>query len=378
MSTSRLVSAFILGALVLAGAPQEAGAQGSSLTCASCLVVDETGATLWARDAGIPRPVASATKMVTALVTVESASLDEKVRVSSAAAATPGGKLSLEGGEVLSVRDLLAALLLNSSNDAGVVLAEHVGGGVETFVRRMNLLADRLGADTARFANPHGLDAVGHEASAKDLALIGAAVLEEPVLAELVATREMTIETSARSAELENTNLLLGDYVGAIGIKTGFTAGAGNVLVAAAEREGRTLIAVAMNSDDAFADATALLDIGFAAIARTVLVRRDLQVGEVISAGGTSVPVVSGGRFRGPHVADAISTVFEPRSGVSLPVAAHQVVGEIKVYKDGALVGTLPAVAGAAVPASQPGWIESGLLALMSLAGEVHSAIGLR
>ena len=332
---------------------------------------------MWARDSRVARPIASATKMVTALVTVESASLDEKVRVSPGAAATPGGKLSLIAGEVLTVRELLAALLLNSSNDAGVVLAEHVSGGVESFVGRMNLLAERIGAETTRFANPHGLDAVGHESSAQDLAVIGAEVLREPVLAQLVRTQEMTIVTSARSAKLENTNLLLGDYVGAIGIKTGFTAGAGNVLVAAAEREGRTLIAVAMNSDDAFADTAALLDRGFAAIARTVLVQRDLQIGEVISASGTAVPVVSGDRFRGPQVPTAISTVFVPRAGVSLPVTQRQIVGDLEVYEGSALVGTVPAVAGAAVPASEPGWVETGLLALMSLAGEVHSAVGL-
>lgn len=315
--------------------------------------------------------------MVTALVTIQGATLEDEVRVSPEAAATPGGKLSLLAGERLTVRELLAALLLNSSNDAAVVLAEHVAGDIGAFVRRMNLLAERLGAETARFANPHGLDAAGHQASARDLVVIGASVLDQPLLASLVGTQRMTIESSVRSAQLENTNLLLGDYVGAIGVKTGFTAGAGNVLVAAAERDGRTLIAVAMNSDDAFQDAAGLLDRGFTELARTVLVARDAPVSEIITADGRSVRVVSGGRFRGPYLASAISTEFVPLDDVSLPLSARQVVGEVQVYEGGVPVGSIPAVAAAATHAPDPGWIESGLLALMSLAGEVHSVLGL-
>lgn len=378
MSISRLISIVFVTAYLVLGVSSPVGAQRSSPTCASCLVVDETGRALWSRRPDVPLPMASATKMVTALVTIESATLEDQVRVSPEAAATPGGKLSLVAGESLTVRELLAALLLNSSNDAAVVLAQHVSGDSDAFVRRMNQLADRLGAESAHFANPHGLDAEGHEASARDLATIGASVLEQPVLAEIVATQEMVIESSVRSAKLENTNLLLRDYDGAIGIKTGFTAGAGNVLVAAAERDGRTLIAVAMNSDDAFQDAAGLLDRGFTVLARTVLVARDTPISEIITADGRSVSVLAGGRFRGSYLASGISTEFIAARGVSLPLSYRQVVGEVQVYERGVPVGSVPAVAAAAADAQDPGWVESSLLALLSLAGEVHSAMGFR
>lgn len=363
----------LLCASLIAPLPAEAKPR-LVVTCASCLVVDEAGKALWARRSGAQAPIASATKMVTALVTIDGATLEQKVRVSPGAAATPGGKLSLIAGEVLTVHELLAALLLNSSNDAAVVLAEHVAGSEASFVERMNETVRTLGAHATDFINPHGLDSPGHVSSAEDLALIGAALLRSEVLAELVATEELTIESSVRTARLENTNLLLGDYVGAIGIKTGFTAGAGNVLVAAAEREGRRLIAVAMHSDDAFADAAALLDIGFARLSRAVLVDAGMAITEMVSGSGAVVQIQSGARWRGSQLPETISTVFAANPHLSLPVEAGATVGEIRIVESGRAVGSVPAVASASVRASEQGWLERGLLSLLGLAGRVQSA----
>ena len=354
-----------------------AGSQTIQPTCTSCLVVDESGRALWSRDASAPLPMASTTKLATALVTVERASLNEEVRVSATAAATPGGKLSLIAGESFSVEELLGALLLNSSNDAAVALAEHVGGSEPAFVQAMNDLASDLGAADTAFANSHGLDAEGHVSSARDLALLGARVLQEPALAELVGREEMTISSDARLARLENTNLLLGDYVGAIGIKTGFTAGAGNVLVAAAEREGRTLIAVAMHSVDAFADAASLLDRGFAELERTILVSRDLPIAEVLTGEGSSVQVVTGSRYRGSEMKDEISVSFSAEPGLTLPLAAGDVVGEVEVRRGADLLESLPAVASESLALDTDGLLERGLLGLLGLAGQLQTAMGL-
>lgn len=348
-----------------------------SLTCRACLVVDESGRALWSRAASTPAPMASTTKMATALVAVARLDLDVELRVSASAAATPGGKLSLIAGETFSVRELLAALLLNSSNDAAVALAEQAGPEAH-FPNVMNELAADLGARDTNFVNAHGLDAVGHESTARDLAILGMAVLREPTLAELVRTREMTIASDMRRAKLENTNLLLGDYVGAIGVKTGFTAEAGNVLVSAAEREGRTLIAVAMHSVDAFADAALLLDRGWAELERTVLVPRDAPVAELLAGEGSTVQVLTGARYTGSESRDGISVTFVSDPGLALPVAAGDVVGEVEVRNEGELLDSLPATAQESLSLPDQGMVERGLLGLMGLAGKLHGVLGLR
>ena len=140
-----------------------------------------------------------------------------------------------------------------------------------------------MGAADTHFTTPHGLDAADHYSTASDLALIGADLLEDPVLAEIVATRERDDRgLASERSQLENTNLLLETYPGAIGIKTGFTAGAGNVLVSAAEKKGRRLIAVAMGSADSFEDSRLLLDYGFAVLRRGIVLRAGTPVGGVV------------------------------------------------------------------------------------------------
>lgn len=320
--------------------------------------------------------MASTTKMITALVVRESASLEDKVRVSPYAAGIPGGRLGLLAGEVFTVEDLLAALLLSSSNDAAVALAEHVSGDERTFVRRMNRMAASLGASDTNLANAHGLDAPGHVSSALDLALIGRRLLEDPVLKAIVGERKVTISSDQRDATIENTNLLLGNYVGAVGIKTGFTQGAGNVLVAAAEREGRSLIAVAMGSDDSFADATVLLERGFAEIERTILLRREIPIAEMISGTGESVMILTGGSLRGSEPVSLVTSTFVPLPGIDLPLTEGEVVGVVSVAATGAEIGTVPAVAGATVSPRDPGWVATALSGLLSIGGRLESAVG--
>jgi D-alanyl-D-alanine carboxypeptidase (penicillin-binding protein 5/6) len=358
------------------GVPPGLAQERSPLTCVSCLVVDEQGRELWRSGSRSPAPMASTTKMLVALLTVRMATLEDEVRVSEEAAATPGGKLSLIAGERLSVEELLQALLLNSSNDAAVALAEHVSGSSEAFVRDMNLLARRLGAGDTAVVNPHGLDAPGHVSTARDLALLGRVLLEDEVLAEIVAMRAATIASDQRTAVLENTNILLGDYVGAVGIKTGFTALAGNVLVAAARRDDRMVVAVAMNSDDAFADTTWLLDRGFKELARTILVREGDIVNEIVSGGGAAVSVSTGDLYRGSELPDSISTSLVLDETLRAPLVAGDIVGEVAIAKDGAPIASVRAVVDDPLPADEIGWIERGLLSVLSAAGRLQTALG--
>lgn len=221
-----------------------------------------SGVVLAEANADEERAMASVTKLMTALVVRDHTSLDERVRVSATAADVGEAEVGLAEGEVWSVHDLLAAVLVRSGNDAAFALAEHVGGDIEGFSALMNAKAAELGLEHSHFVNPHGLDNDGHYTSAADLTVMAAAVLEDDVLSQLTRTRLIRFKPAptgeARIAA--NTNRLLGRYPDVVGMKTGFTGKAGRVLVSVLEIQGHTLVAVVMGSEDHFADTSALYD----------------------------------------------------------------------------------------------------------------------
>lgn len=235
------------------------------LTAPSWVLYDATGDVVLAeRDADDPRPMASVTKVMTALVVRQHASLDDSVRISETAAGVGESEVGLVPGERWSVRDLMYALLVRSGNDAAVALAEHVGGSVEGFAAMMNEKVAELGLTNSAFVNPHGLDAEGHYSSARDLAVMAKILLEDEVLAEMVRTRLVVFKPAPDGSArvVGNTNHLLGDYPNIAGVKTGFTGRAGKVLISALQTPERLLIAVVMGSEDHFADSRELLDYG--------------------------------------------------------------------------------------------------------------------
>lgn len=235
------------------------------ISAAAWLLYDaDTGVTIAEHNAHEPRPMASVTKMMTSLVVVENAALDETVRVSARAEAVGEAEIGLFVGELWTVADLLAAVMVRSGNDAAMALAEHVGGTVEGFADMMNAKAESLGLEASSFANPHGLDDPDHFTTASDLRIMAEAVLRHPYLSRLVRTLQVEFKPNPKGvARIANTtNKLLGVYPGVIGVKTGFTSKAGRVLVSAHDHNGRTLIAVVMGSDDHFADTRELLDFG--------------------------------------------------------------------------------------------------------------------
>lgn len=365
------------------GATFRPARSGPAVSCESCIVVDDLGRVLWARSPRTQLPNASTTKMVTALVTVARADLDDTATVSSAAGSVGGGGLDLQPGDSLTVHDLLVAMLLSSSNEAAATLAEHVGGTQEAFVERMNAFARRLGARDTSFVNPHGLDASGHYSSARDLARIGAAVLEDPVLAPIVGSATATVSTPRGPVTESNRNVLLESYRGAIGIKTGRTLGAGNVLVAAARRGRRTLIAVAMRSSDAAADASALLDEGFRIARRldrpraTPLLEEGTAVGTVVFDPGGSSAVVA---------AESVTLDLPPNTPrveyefvaapVSLPLDPGNPVGHLELVAGAETLATVPVIVADAVGKSPPPAVPNflgGVISVVAKAVEVVS-----
>jgi len=370
LSISRLALA-----LVVIAAP--ASAASPDVGCARCIVVDDEENVLWSRNPRDRYPNASTTKMVTALLVSRATDPSDLVTVSTTAGSIGGGGLDLSPGETYTVDALMYALLLDSSNEAAQALAEHVAGSGAVFVKKMNDYVAGIGATRTRFSNPHGLDAEGHYSSARDLATIAARVLADPYLARIVRTRRATIATPGGRTTLDNRNLLLETYPGAIGVKTGRTLGAGNVLVAAARRNGRTVVAVAMNSYDSFADSAALLDYGFAELRRLsrrgTLVEEGETIGELVFDSG-STPVIAGSSLEGllPSRPGTIrfTIVAAPAGGGA--VTAGGVVGTARVETDRGVAGTIPIIAVGSVPdQDEDPWWAAPLVGLVSLVGGV-------
>jgi D-alanyl-D-alanine carboxypeptidase (penicillin-binding protein 5/6) len=360
-------------AVAVAHATHEAGPSPPEVTCASCIVVDDGGNVLFSRRPHDRRANASTTKMATALVAIESADRAEEVRVSPAAASIGRGGVDLQAGDRFSVKELLHALLMSSSNDSAVALADHVAGSEQAFVGQMNDLVRSLGARDTKFVTAHGLDMSGHYSTARDLATIGAELLERPLLARIVATSRTVMEGPTGREVVENRNLLLETYEGAIGIKTGFTSQAGNVLVAAARRRHRTVIAVAMGSVDATADAAELLDYGFARLARTVLVDAGEPIGALVWPSGRATPVVASSTVRG--LADKTRVHLSFRSGHPPATSAGDPVGTIVVRAGTHTLGTVDALAADSVAPERASWLARALAAIVRVGAAVSGRL---
>jgi serine-type D-Ala-D-Ala carboxypeptidase (penicillin-binding protein 5/6) len=246
---------------------------------AAVLADESTGQVLFERNATAARAMASTTKVMTALLTLER--LDERRVVVIGAGPPRVGEesLRLHKGERLTVRQLLLGLLVKSANDAGAALAEAVDGSEAAFVRRMNRKAAALRLAATHYVTPYGLDRPGHQTSARDLGRLWEVAMRRADFRSLVATRAARIPGGPLSLRrFVTTNQLLGSYRWTVGGKTGFTNRAGRCLVASASRGGRRLVAVALGSPDAFADVQALFEYGFSKFVRARLAQRGQPV----------------------------------------------------------------------------------------------------
>ena len=217
-------------------------------------------------DADTRRPMASTTKIMTALVVLERLSLEEIVTVPVEAVGTEGSSIYLFEGEQIAVRTLLYGLMLSSANDAAATLAIHTAGSIEGFADLMNQKAVALGLENTHFCNPHGLQHPEHYTTARDLARLTAAALENSTFAQIVSTPRYSAPQTGTDAHrlFVNHNKLLRTFDGAVGVKTGFTKNSGRCLVSAATRDGLTLIAVTLHDPNDWRDHASLLEWGFA------------------------------------------------------------------------------------------------------------------
>lgn len=233
---------------------------------------------LYAKNERVRMGMASTTKIMTALVVSESLPRDKMISIPKEAVNIEGSSVYLCEGELLSVEQLLCALMLASANDAAVALAIAVSGSIEAFADKMNERAAALGLCDTHFTNPHGLYDEDHYTTAYDLALIARAALQNEAVRRIACMKNAEIPQGVSADEpqglsvryLKNHNKMLHLYDGAIGLKTGFTKKTGRCLVSAAERDGLCLIAVTLGAPDDWNDHTRMLDHGFSQYERVI------------------------------------------------------------------------------------------------------------
>ena len=241
-----------------------------------------TGRVIYEKAADSRSLIASTTKIMTALVVCEQCNVLDRVRIQKEAVGVEGSSMYLKEGEILTVQELLYGMMLHSGNDAAVALAIYCGGTVEGFAELMNDKARVLGLNNSHFVNPHGLDAPEHYSTAKDLAVLSAYAMNNPIFAKTVSTK--TVNAGNRS--LRNHNKLLWQVDGADGVKTGYTKAAGRILVSSATRQGRRLIAVTINDGNDWVDHKQLLDKGFSEYSQCTIVQKGQCLGSVAVLSG--------------------------------------------------------------------------------------------
>ena len=326
------------------------------------LMDGKTGRVLWGKNAYTPLPMASTTKIMTAIITLENGRLDDIVKVSKRAAAAPEVKMFLHAGEEIKLEYLLYALMLQSSNDAAVAIAEHIGGSVEAFCKQMTEKAAALGAKDTLFETPSGLDTANHHSTAYDMALIARYAMENEKFVEIINTQNISATSSRRTYSIINKNRLLHEFPGANGIKTGFTGKAGQCFVGAAKRGDMQLISVVLASgwgsagkEQKWKDTKALLNHGFNHYGYEHIVIKDVKAGEfmVDRSKTTRMGVHFGDSYMVPlNKAERESIYIEidmPKM-IRAPITKGQTIGMAKVFISGKLFEEVAILADADAP----------------------------
>lgn len=318
----------------------------SDSALASVLLDAESGRVIYGKNRDTRLPMASTTKIMTAVLCIELCELSSVFTVPEEAVDLEGSSVYLYKGERITVIDLLYCLLLESGNDAAAAIAIAVSGSVDEFVRLMNQKAAELGLKNTHFTNPHGLPDSEHYTTAYDLAILSAYAMRNPLFRSITSTRKMTVSDGNRL--LVNHNKLLFTYAGMTGIKTGYTESSGRCLVTSATRDGVELIAVTLNNYYCTTDHRKLLDYGFSFLKSTALAYEGEYCYNVRVCGGSDEYITVSNRM--PVTASVPEgAVF--RTEVSYermlyaPVRKGQTVGEIRFYCGKSLITAVPLTA---------------------------------
>ena len=334
----------MLAAVLFLQCPRACG-----ISAEKAIVLDAlTGRVLYEKNADEQSLIASTTKIMTALIVCERCNVLDRMRIPKEAVGIEGSSMYLREGEVLTIQELLYGLMLSSGNDAAVALAIYCGGTVEGFAELMNDKAHWLGLRNTHFENPNGLDSPGHYSTARDLAVLAAYAMENPIFVKTVSAKTITLG----QRYLRNHNKLLWQIPGAEGVKTGYTKAAGRILVSSVTRDGRRLICVTLQDPNDWADHSTLLEAGFAGYS----VGRILTAGDVVgsleveSGDGDRVELLATKDFDYALSANEKTMLMIPGPGfVYSPVTEGGDGGYVYVLVDGNAVGKVPVIYGKTV-----------------------------
>lgn len=320
---------------------------------AAVLISLDTGRILFDHNADKRMRMASTTKIMTAVLVLEKLDLDHEVAVSSKAVATYEPKYWMWEGDVLTVEELLYALMVRSANSAAVALAEECSGSVSAFVEEMNRKAAALGMSGTQFRNPHGLDEDGHFSTAADMAIVGRYAMQDERFRKYASTKTYQLDLPGRKQPLvlTNTNKLLHEYSWVTGVKTGLTPKAEQCLVASGQRDGIEVLSVVLGQpvgDQCFQESKALLQYGFTQCRDITLLGRGAVLAEATVShelDGKVELVAKDGVTMQIYQGDEITVDISVDRPLELPIAVGQACGRVVVTVNGETAKAVPLVA---------------------------------
>ncbi|MHB1315231.1 MAG: D-alanyl-D-alanine carboxypeptidase family protein [Christensenellales bacterium] len=338
----------------------------------ACVMDASTNRVLFSKNADKKLPMASTTKIMTAILAIEHGSLTDVVTVSANASGVEGSSIYLEEGEQLLLEDLLYGLMLASGNDAAVAIAEHIGGNVDAFIEMMNAKAKELGAINTNFVTPNGLHDENHYTTAYDLALISSYAIKNDTFKQIVSTQYYTIpwENHQWDRVVKNKNKILWQYEGGIGIKTGYTKKAGKCLVSAAEHNGMEIVCVVLNCPDFFRDSMELMDEAYENYDRIPLYLTDSYIGTISVDDGIekSFDVYVEDDITltlTRQESERIQCVVDLPKSIKAPVFADTLAGTIEIWLDGQKICSQQLYAHASIPEDTYGYHLQRILSKM-------------
>ncbi len=290
----------------------------------------------------IKLPMASTTKIMTALIALERGKLTEEIKIDRNAVGIEGSSIYLEEGEIITLEDLLYGLMLRSGNDSAMAIANYIGKDIEDFIKLMNYMAKKIGAENTNFMNPHGLHDDNHYSTAYDLALITAKAMELEKFSEIVSSKTWKADRNKNNI-FYNKNKTLWEYEGGDGVKTGYTTRAGRCLVTSATRNGTKLIAVALNDGNWFNDCYKLMDYGFENFTTYVICEKEQFFKKIPINNGKKdfVSAISQDTFIYPlkeEELDRVKINLNLPKAIEAPIAKGEIIGDITIYLDGQII----------------------------------------
>lgn len=344
-----------------------------AISAESAVLIDgDSGRILYEKNAYERRGMASTTKIMTALVVLENAKLDDVVNVSYNASITEGSSMYLKANEKITVEGLLYGLMLNSGNDAATALAEHTSGNIEKFAELMNKKAKEIGMKNTSFANPHGLDNENHYSTAYDMALLTKYAMENKNFKIIVGTKSKIIQTQGGEYKyLTNHNKLLSMYQYCSGVKTGFTKKCGRCLVSFSEKNGVKLITITLNAPNDWNDHISLYDEYFNIYKRYNIVNNNDYIASinVENSDENNLKLYSSKAINltlTPEEYNDLDIEYKYNDTVNAPIYKGQIMGKINVILNNKIIASSPIITTYGIPENKSSTLNDNIIFLFN------------